>query len=146
MDKKLVTEINKYLANVAVSYVKLHNLHWNVVGKDFKPVHEYLETIYDAFAETLDAVAEALKMAGETPLASLKSYLEVATIKEIPSKEICSSKALKIVEEDLREMKKLAEKIRSAADDAGLYGIVSLFEGDLANYQKTLWFLSAMAK
>ncbi|MCD8284015.1 MAG: DNA starvation/stationary phase protection protein [Opitutae bacterium] len=146
MDKKVVTEINKYLANIAVMYVKVHNLHWNVTGTSFKASHEYLETIYDGLAESFDAVAEALKMHGEKPLASLKSYLEVATIKEIPSEEMCACKAFEIVLADLKEMKALGEAIRAQADAAGLYDIVSLIEGDLANFAKTIWFISAMGK
>ena len=46
MKKELATQMNAYLANIGVSYIKLHNLHWNVVGSQFKAAHEYLETLY----------------------------------------------------------------------------------------------------
>lgn len=36
MKHELSADLNRYLANVAVEYVKLHNLHWNVVGSSFK--------------------------------------------------------------------------------------------------------------
>ena len=85
--KELAVKVNGYLANVAVSYVKLHNLHWNVVGPQFKAVHEYLESIYDAYAAVLDAVAELLKMQDEMPLSRMSDYLAVASIKEIEAKE-----------------------------------------------------------
>ena len=58
MDKELLSSINKYLANLAVEYFKLHNLHWNVVGINFKSTHEYLEVLYDGITKTLDEVAE----------------------------------------------------------------------------------------
>ena len=45
MNKELVLKINKYLSNLAVEYFKLHNLHWNVVGINFKSTHEYLEVL-----------------------------------------------------------------------------------------------------
>ena len=47
MNKELLSSINKYLANLAVEYFKLHNLHWNVIGINFKSTHEYLEVLYD---------------------------------------------------------------------------------------------------
>ena len=75
MKKELATQVNAYLANIGVSYIKLHNLHWNVVGSQFKAAHEYLETLYDALADVLDAIAELLKMNGEAPLASMKGCL-----------------------------------------------------------------------
>ena len=76
MKKELVLKSNKYLANIAINYGKLHNLHWNVIGLQFKPVHEYLESLYDNMHEVLDEVAELLKMNGEYPLASFKEYLK----------------------------------------------------------------------
>ena len=47
MKKELVEKINKYLANLCVEYIKLHNLHWNVVGSNFKAIHGHLESLYD---------------------------------------------------------------------------------------------------
>ena len=80
MKKELSTSLNTYLADLGVLYIKLHNLHWNVVGRDFKQVHEYLETLYDGVSDVLDEVAELLKMQGAQPLASLKDYLAAASL------------------------------------------------------------------
>ena len=146
MKKELVGKVNGYLANVGVSYIKLHNLHWNVVGPAFKAVHEYLESLYDAFADVLDEVAELLKMEGEMPLASLKSYLGAASIKELEEKEYGVKETLAIVLADMEEMKAQAEDIRSAADAEGNYGLVGMMEGHLGNYAKTIWFIKSMLK
>ncbi|MFV0379586.1 MAG: Dps family protein [Anaerorhabdus sp.] len=146
MEKQVVSGLNQYLADTGVLYIKLHNLHWNVVGKQFKPTHEYLETLYDGFAEILDEVAEVLKMHNETPLASLKDYLSVTTVKEIPSVELSVEKVLEILEADIELMKNTAEDIRTKADEAGLYDVVAVLEAHLGNYVKTLWFLNAMGK
>ena len=86
MKKELVLKVNKYLANINVNYVKLHNLHWNVLGLQFKPVHEYLESLYDSMHEVFDEVAELLKMNGEYPLASLKAFFRYLEYKEILDK------------------------------------------------------------
>ena len=146
MKKEMTAALNQYLANVAVLYVKLHNLHWNVVGRDFKPVHEYLETLYDGSAGTLDSVAECLKMNGEFPLASMKAYMETATIQELDSAVIRSVEALDVVKQDMGAMKAQAETIRAQADSEGLYGLVAMMEEQLEHYQKTLWFLEAMTQ
>ena len=62
MNKNLVSKINGYIANIGVSFVKMHNLHWNIVGSQFKAVHEYLESVYDDYADILDEAAELLRM------------------------------------------------------------------------------------
>ena len=146
MKKELALELNRYLANIGVSYVKLHNLHWNVVGKDFKPVHEYLETLYNGFANVLDSVAELLKMSGYVPAASLKEYLELTSIQELASEKISTSDALAVVLSDMEILKAQAESIRSAAIEEDDYSIVNIMENDLKEYSKTIWFLSAMLK
>ena len=146
MKKELLLNLNKYLANLGVLYVKLHNLHWNVVGINFKAIHEYFENLYDGISASLDRVAETIKMHEETPLASLKSYLEVSDIKELESSEIDGKKSLKIVLEDFKKIKSLIEEIRKEADEEDLYDIVTLIESDLEQYNKSIWFIKAMLK
>lgn len=146
MKKELATALNTYLANMGVMYIKLHNLHWNVVGSDFKQVHEYLETLYDAMAGVLDEVAELLKMQGEQPLASLKDYLAAASIQELPSAELRSREVLRIVQADLTLLRDQAQQIRADAAADDVYAVVSMMEDHLTQYNKTLWFVEAMQK
>ena len=136
MKKELATQVNAYLANIGVSYIKLHNLHWNVVGSQFKAAHEYLETLYDALADVLDAIAELLKMNGEAPLASMKGYLSVATIPELESVELDVKSA----------MQTQASFIREQADKENQFDVVAHMEDDVANYNKTIWFIQSMLK
>jgi len=142
MSKKL----DVYLANLAVNYIKLHNLHWNVLGKTFKQAHEYLEEMYDATTESLDEVAEYQKMVGEYPKASLKDYLEIATIKELESKDISSEEAFKIALDDQKLMRKLATEIRSEADEKGEFSLVALMEDQVAAQTKHIWFIESTLK
>ncbi|WP_249029712.1 Dps family protein [Tannockella kyphosi] len=146
MNEQLHNDLNKYLADTAVLYIKFHNLHWNVVGKQFKNIHEYLETIYDGFADVLDEVAENIKMNGQTPLASMKDYLAVSTVKELDNIEISASETLNIAKQDIASIKAFGEAIRKTAGNEDCYDVVSMMEGHLTNYNKTLWFLEAMTK
>jgi starvation-inducible DNA-binding protein len=142
MSKKL----DLYLANLAVNYVKLHNLHWNVFGRGFKQVHEYLEEMYDETTESFDEVAEYQKMVGEFPKASLKDYMEIATIKELESKDYAIEDALKIAVDDLKLMRDLATEIRNEADEKGEFTLVALMEGEVEAQHKHIWFIESMLK
>lgn len=143
MKPNLSAALNVYLANIGVEYVKLHHLHWNVVGSQFKAVHEYLETLYDGLANVLDATAEVLKINGQAPLSSMKGFLAVATIQELEGGEVEVPEALRTVLSDLELLKAQAEAIRAVAVQEDQYDVVALMEGDLAQYSKTLWFLRA---
>ena len=144
MKKELVNLSNNYIANIGVSYIKLHNLHSNVTGKQFKAVHEYLESLYDATANVLDELAEFLKMNGEFPLASMKDYLDAASIEELESKEISVEDTLQIVLADLETLRANALKLRRLADEESLYTLAVILDDHLANYSKNIWFIQAM--
>ncbi len=146
MKKELSVKLNHYLANLGVEYIKLHNLHWNVIGINFKAIHEYLESLYDGVTASLDKVAELLKMHNEVPAASLKEYLELSSIEELPSVELKGISTLEIVLKDFESFKKLGEEIRTLADQEGLYDVVSAMEDDLGEFTKAIWFIKAMLK
>lgn len=145
MKNKMIKDLNQYLANTAVLYIKLHNLHWNCKGLNFKTVHEYLETIYDNLATVIDDTAETIKILGETPLANMKNYLEVATIEEIESKTYSTDETLKILISDLQILKNQIEEIRTVAVGEDNYIVINLLEDNLINVCKTLWILSSIA-
>ena len=135
-DANLNNALNTYIANIGVGYIKLHNLHWNVVGSQFKAVHEYLESLYDAFADVLDETAELLKMAGAQPVGSLKGYLAIATIQELGDEAITLA--------DLELLRDQALEIRKAADAHDCFGVANLMEDHVTNYAKQIWFLRSM--
>ena len=146
MRKELILKSNKYLANINVNYVKLHNLHWNVLGLQFKPVHEYLEGLYDSMHEVFDEVAELLKMNGEYPLASLKDFLAVSEIKELESRDYSVKESLEIALADIKLLKDNALELRSLAAADDFYPLQVMMEDHLANYNKVVWFIESMLK
>ncbi len=136
-------KVDLYLANLAVLNVKLHNLHWNVVGINFKAIHEYLEELYDSALEKFDEVAEWQKMEGKYPKASLKEYLEISEIKEIESKDYSGKDAIKITIDDLKLMRKTAVKI---SEDSDCFVLSNMMEDHVTEYNKHIWFLETMLK
>lgn len=146
MNNQLSVALNGYLANLGVSYIKLHNLHWNVVGPNFKAIHEYVQGLYEGLSESMDSVAELLKMGGAVPAASLKEFLSLSSLSELSSEERSGSDVLALILADFRLMKEQAEQIRKLADGEDAYQVVSAMEDDLGHYNKAIWFLEAMMK
>ncbi len=144
MNNNLSMKLNKYLADTAIMYIKLHNLHWNIYGMQFKGVHEYLEALYDAFTENMDAIAELIRMHNEYPSASMTDYLNLSDIKELDSEKIDIKTALEIVLEDLKALDNEAKDIRTTADEDDVFDVVAMMEDHCADYQKTIWFISSM--
>lgn len=138
--------LQKYIANLNIWNVKLHNLHWNVVGINFLQIHEFLEEIYDNVGEQFDEVAELLKAKREMPLSTIAEYLDIATIKETHTKQYDEKEALEILKEDLELMRDLATEIRNTADEEGDFETVAIFEDYVIDYSKNIWFVDSMLK
>lgn len=87
MSEKLKATVNKQVANWTVLYVKLHNYHWYVKGKDFFTLHEKFEELYTEAAEHIDDLAERLLAIQGSPVGTMKECLEMSAIKEADGSE-----------------------------------------------------------
>lgn len=143
MTRCIVEGLSVYLANLNVLYVKLHNLHWNVVGVGFFDLHQKTAELYEAVAEKMDTTAERIKMLGCYPPASLCDYLQIATIKELPSEDMSTVCVAQILIEDFCMMLKLVRKlsglVKETLDDctAGMLADAMCF------FEKYIWFFQA---
>lgn len=144
--KKIAKELNPYLANLGVMYIKLHNVHWNVVGKNFKEIHVHTEEIYDDITIKLDDVAETIKMNGEYPIASLKEMVANATLEEIDSADISEKDGIELVLNDLKTLREQAISIRENLSEKDAFTSVMLLEDHVSYYDKEIWFLGTMIK
>lgn len=148
--KEYITEasslLNEYLSDLHVLYTKVHNFHWNVVGEGFFTLHARLEEVYNALADEIDEIAERTIMIGGRPLASLKDYLEIATLKEVPSVEISAKKLITLLLADFEEMLILTRKIHTIAGDHGDAITASVLENSIAHYEKNIWMLRVYLK
>ena len=144
MSNNISILLNPYLSDLVVFYLKLHDLHWNVKGKQFVEVHKYTEARYEDMAAKFDEVAEKIIMHGESPVASMQEYLALASIKELNKGSYRDDEVLKIVLDDLQYLRDKALELRKSFDDAGLFSVVNLLEDHIEGYEKELWFLRSM--
>ena len=143
---KNLQQVNQYLADLSVWNVKLHNLHFNVTGPQFKSIHEYLESIYDEAFEYFDAVAEHVKMQGQFPLVNSAEYAKLTKIEELGQEDIPQAKVIEILLKDFKYMNDQAVAIRAAADEEGDFLLVCMMEDHVAYYVKQIWFIESMLK
>ena len=137
-------KLNPYLSDLVVLYLKLHDLHWKVKGKNFVQVHLYTESRYDDLAAKFDAVAELMIMSGEEPVSTIAQYLELASIKELGKEKYGDSEVLEIIIQDFEHLRAEAADVRAYAAEQDAFSAVAMMEEHIAGYDKELWFLKAM--
>lgn len=140
---KLVKEFNQYLANLAVVTFKLHNVHWNTLGRQFIQVHQYSEEVYDETFEYFDQIAEMLKMNGATPDSKLSDYVKNATISEGDMTKFSCDEAFTVILNDLKALREEANALRNACDAENWFSTVAILEGQIASYNKRIWFMKS---
>lgn len=134
--------LNAFLSDLAVLNIKVHNLHWNIEGREFALIHEMTEKIYKMLQEQFDETAEVMKMQCEMPLGTMAEYLKNTRIKEISSCNYSVAEVLDFLDEDCRLLISRAEEVRETADKQDNYQIANLLEDYLALYAKYHWMLT----
>lgn len=145
MSKELLQLLNKEVANLGVLYIKLHNYHWFVKGSDFFTLHEKFEELYDEITGHLDEVAERILMLEGTPVATLKEFLDFASIKEATGKESQKEMVQSIINDFELLIKELGEGLE-VAEKANDDVTADLFTGIRASLQKHVWMLKTLLK
>ncbi len=135
--------LNTFLANQAVLYMKLHNLHWYIKGNGFFTLHTEFEKLYDVTAEVMDEVAERLLMLGAKPHATLRDVLAAKTLSEREPLPADAKEAVELTLSDFEKLRDDAKEIVALAAEAGDDGTADQFTGYLRSYEKSIWMLRA---
>lgn len=132
--------LNEQVANLNVLYVKLHNYHWYVKGDNFYTLHVQFEKLYNDVTLKMDAIAERLLTIKGSPVASMKEYLELATIQEATGKEDSRAMVQTLLEDYATICESLDEGISIAEkeNDDVTADLLTGFQGDV---EKHMWML-----
>jgi starvation-inducible DNA-binding protein len=138
--------LNQYVADTAVMFIKLHNLHWNIIGTEFLSLHKYTEELYNHFFKSNDEFAEILKIKSATVFGSMRDYLKVATIKELDTNSFSDKEALQIIADDFSMLLITVQHVRNLAHSDNDITCTLLAEEEVGFLEKQLWFIKTMLR
>ncbi len=144
--KEHLTEIahslSKILADEFILYLKTRNAHWNVEGPDFMSMHKFFEAQYEELDETMDEVAERIRIIGHYAPATLKSYLELTHLTENSRKKNDSQGFIKELLADHETIvTRLRENVDRFADELNDAGTSDFITGLMKTHEKMAWML-----
>lgn len=140
--ERIAESLNLVLANYSVHYQKLRNYHWNVKGSDFFDLHEQFEMLYTEALNSIDSIAERIRVFGKIPLSTLKEYLETSEIKETGT-DLDSDIMVREVLSDFRILLKYMSEtveVSKEQEDSGTEEMIKVF---INNIEKHHWMLTA---
>ncbi len=134
--------MNELLSSLEVFYHKLQSYHWYVKGHAFFTVHAQLESYYDEVSEEIDEVAETLLMIGGAPVSTLKEFLELSKVSEAEGVYIKADDLLPKVRDDYALLEKLAEGVKSTAEEEGNVLVSAKMDDLIESFSKAIWMIS----
>ncbi|WP_240377122.1 Dps family protein [Bacillus piscicola] len=134
--------LNKQIANWNVLFVKLHNYHWYVKGDQFFTLHTKFEELYNEAALHNDELAERLLAIGGKPIATLKDYLETASIQDATGAEAADEMVQTVVNDFSAIIGELKEGM-SVAEQAGDETTSDMLLAIHTSLEKHVWMLKA---
>lgn len=138
----LQTALNVQISNWSILYTKLHRFHWYVKGPLFFTLHEKFEELYNEAALTVDEIAERLLAIGGQPAATMKEYLEIATLSETNNETKASDMVAALVS-DYKAIKEQLVELATLADEKDDVITNDLAVGLIEKIDTHVWMLTA---
>ncbi len=142
--EKIVKDLNVFLSDLNVFFRKLQNYHWYVEGRNFFSIHEKLEEYYDDVFKQIDEVAEHILMLNYEPLATMKDYLQNATLVEAQNKKVKEEEIFSVVMNDYIQLMKEAKDIKTQADEKQVVETSAFIDNYISDFNKKIWMIRQM--
>ena len=139
---ELQTALNVQISNWNVLYTKLHRFHWYVKGPLFFTLHEKFEELYNEAGLVVDQLAERLLAIGGEPVATMKEYLETATLAET-NNETKASEMVAALVSDYKSVKEQLIQLAEIAENQNDVITNDLAVGLIEKIDTHVWMLSA---
>ena len=140
---KIANALKPVLAESVQLYIATQNVHWNVTGPMFQPVHILTEEQYTELAPAIDEIAERIRTLGEKAPGTMTQYQSLGTILEADENASAEDmvKALKNGHNTIAErIRPLIALAADATDDV----TAGLLTDRLTVHEKAQWMLGAM--
>ena len=133
------------LASTQAFAIKTQNFHWNVEGSNFPQYHAFFDTMYADVSDTIDKIAEYIRILGHYTPGSLSRYAELTIIEDqtkIPRAELMFVESL----QDCEKMIQLVAAMFDEATNERQQGIANYMAELQDLYAKKAWFIRSTLK
>ncbi|NJN88658.1 MAG: DNA starvation/stationary phase protection protein [Leptolyngbyaceae cyanobacterium SL_7_1] len=138
----VVELLNQDLADAYLLLVKTKKYHWDVVGPQFRTLHELWEEQYEKLTENIDALAERVRALGGYPIGTMEGFLKVASLKEhggdVP---IATEMVARLLGDHEQVIRNLREHIESCEEEFNDVGTADFLTALMEEHEEIAWML-----
>ncbi len=140
---EIAEALKPILADTVLLYTLTQNVHWNVTGPLFQPVHALTEEQYTELATAIDELAERIRSLGSKAPATLKAFINLGNIDDGDENASAEQMVISLINAN----ETIADRIRPIVSKAGNSGdevTAGLLTDRLTVHEKAVWMLNAM--
>ena len=141
----LVDNLKVLLASTETFSLKSRNFHWNIEGSDFPQYHQFYGDLYAQTYETVDTIAEYIRVLDSYTPGSLTRYAELTIIQDqtkIPRAGLMFVESL----DDCMKMIELVTTMFDVATEERQQGIANYMAELQDLYGKKAWMIRSILK
>lgn len=138
--EKLFKLISDAQASLFVLFHKTWVYHWNVVGMDFKQLHDTFGEQYETMFGEIDRISEHMRYLSIRPISALSRVIEVSHIDEADS-NISHVEMITDLMESNKSLCSLLGEVSEAADEQKQYATANLVQDLMESHGKFVWML-----
>ena len=138
----VVDLLNQDLSDAYLLVIKTKKYHWDVVGPQFRTLHQIWEEHYEAITMNIDAIAERTRALGGYPVGTADGFLKHATLREhandLPSANEMVERLVNDHEQVIRNLRGHVEK---CSEEFGDEGTADFLTGLMEQHEEMAWML-----
>jgi starvation-inducible DNA-binding protein len=138
----VVSLLNANLADFYLLSIKTRKYHWDVVGPQFRTLHEIWNEQYETIATNIDAIAERTRALGGYPIGTVANFLQVTTLREHPGDLPSASEMVsRLVLDHEQIIRNLRSHITQCSEKFNDEGTADFLTGLMETHEDMAWML-----
>ena len=144
-DSPVVDALRRQVANAFVLYANYKHYHWQTYGPLFRDLHKLFDNFGKTVLETVDELAERIRMIGQDPPSHLNEMQDLATVAPAAPHGTMRDMIEEANRNELIVMKEMRDgaKLADEHDDPGTVDVLSRF---VQIHEKHEWWLRDMLR
>lgn len=145
--KGVANLLNNDLADAYLLLIKTKKYHWDVIGPQFRTLHQLWEEQYEALTLSIDSLAERIRMIGFYPIGTAEGFLKAASIKEA-TKEIPTATGMvaSLVDDHEQIIRNMREHIDQCSEEFHDEGTADFLTGLMEAHEEMAWMLRSFVE
>jgi len=138
----VINLLNQDLADAYLLLVKTKKYHWDVVGPQFRSLHQLWEEHYQKLTLNIDALAERVRALGGFPIGTMEGFLKIATLREHAGKvPTATGMVANLVDDHEQVIRNLRDHVDQSGEEFHDQGTADFLTGLLEEHEQIAWML-----